>query len=110
MRILLTGATGFIGSLLSRRLVCEGHQVIAVGRSRPAAGCGDFVPWDFSAENAVTPELPHFDGIIHLAQSRNHRSLLGSSHDVFRVDILGTVALLEYAVTAGVDYFCLVSS
>jgi nucleoside-diphosphate-sugar epimerase len=110
MRILLTGATGFIGSTLSRRLVCEGHQVVSVGRSRPAAGCGDFVLWDFSTMIDPPPDLPRVDGIIHLAQSRMHRNPLGASADIVRVNILGTVAVLEYAINAGVDHFCLVSS
>jgi len=32
MRILVTGASGFAGSLLVGRLLCEGHQVRALGR------------------------------------------------------------------------------
>ncbi len=37
MKILVTGASGFIGSRLCRRLVAEGHEVVAVVRPR----CGN---------------------------------------------------------------------
>lgn len=37
MRILLTGATGFIGSAVLARLASEGHEVVALVRSRGAA-------------------------------------------------------------------------
>src|SRR5262249_38262805 len=32
MRILVTGASGFAGALLARRLLCDGHQVVAFVR------------------------------------------------------------------------------
>jgi uncharacterized protein YbjT (DUF2867 family) len=34
MRILVTGASGFVGSLLVRRLHADGHTVVALGRDR----------------------------------------------------------------------------
>ncbi len=44
-RLLLTGATGFIGAAVLRRLVAEGHEVIALhgGRNAPAETVG--VDW-----------------------------------------------------------------
>ena len=55
MRILITGATGFIGSALAARLTTEGHEVISVSRSR-TGGHVDFLidmarasPADWSA-------------------------------------------------------------
>ena len=38
MRVLITGASGFIGSALAARLVGEGHQVVSVSRNRSNPG------------------------------------------------------------------------
>ena len=37
MRVLVTGATGFVGHALVMRLLSEGHQVVAVSRSTEGA-------------------------------------------------------------------------
>ena len=35
MRVLLTGATGFLGRRVGELLVAGGHDVVAIGRSAP---------------------------------------------------------------------------
>jgi nucleoside-diphosphate-sugar epimerase len=69
MRILLTGATGFIGRRLATRLIARGDSVLAVGR-RPCriAGAEDMqVPHlePESIERAL--ERTSFDAVVHLA-------------------------------------------
>lgn len=65
--MLLTGATGFIGSAVLARLVEEGHEVVAVTRSEGPAtrrlAANRFVTVDIAS--AVRPEdwLPHLAGI-----------------------------------------------
>jgi uncharacterized protein len=59
VRILLTGATGFVGGRLRKRLVSQGHSVRAVSR-RPGA---DFDWSDASLERGVAET----DAIVHLA-------------------------------------------
>ena len=60
MKVLLTGASGFVGSHLSKRLRAAGHQVLPVSR-RPAAGGYDWS--DASLERGVLEA----DAVIHLA-------------------------------------------
>ncbi len=54
MRVLLTGATGFIGQHLHRALLAEGHEVVACSRRRPDLPCLDFFPCDFAHD--LNPE------------------------------------------------------
>jgi uncharacterized protein (TIGR01777 family) len=71
MRILITGATGFIGSHLVRRLLADGHAVVALTRNVQGArrvlpgGC-ECRAW----KPAATPKaavLEGADAVVHLA-------------------------------------------
>jgi uncharacterized protein (TIGR01777 family) len=67
MKILVSGASGLIGTALTPALVAEGH---AVGRlMRPEAGRagpGD-VAWDIGAGTIDAAALAGFDAVVHLA-------------------------------------------
>ncbi len=62
MRVLLTGATGFIGGHLLRALTAAGHEVVACGRKPPFADSG-FVPCDYAADHRPETWEPRLTGI-----------------------------------------------
>ena len=64
MKILVTGATGLVGSALVRFLAGGGHEVARLGRSGP--GAGD-IRWDPEAGVLEPDALEGFDGVVHLA-------------------------------------------
>jgi len=74
MRILVTGASGFLGQAITRHLAEQGHFVVAAGR-RPVAHCQQFVhlpeievtDWRSLADRA--------DCIIHLAAIAHTRGV-----------------------------------
>jgi nucleoside-diphosphate-sugar epimerase len=73
MRILVTGATGFIGAHLCRALVGSGHQLVALVRDPdkaaaelPASGV-ETLPGDLSLFEREDVLLPPCDLVIHLA-------------------------------------------
>lgn len=107
MRILVTGAAGFIGSHLVDRLLADGHEVIAVdnlasGRPENLDGRVELHDLDVAdpalAELAVarSPEV-----VCHLAAQVSVRlSVIDPLLDA-RTNIMGTVNVLEAARVAG---------
>jgi len=69
VKVVVTGATGFIGRPLVRALVARGHAVTALTRS--AARATDLatrvVETDLESATALTPLLANHDAVIHLA-------------------------------------------
>jgi nucleoside-diphosphate-sugar epimerase len=110
LRILVTGAAGFICSAVLRVLAARGHETIAVIRGGVApVSAAKTIHWDLERKR---PEiLPrNIDAVIHGAQSRHHRSLAPDADGMFSVNVAGTWSVLNYAATSGARRFCLLSS
>lgn len=69
MNILVTGATGFLGTHLVERLVKEGHRVRALARTAPVKELPEveYVQADLSNRGAVRASLEGVEAIYHLA-------------------------------------------
>jgi nucleoside-diphosphate-sugar epimerase len=63
MRILVTGAAGYIGSALARALAAKGHEVVATDQAAPAPVIGNIAYPQF-ARSLVTAEV---GAVFHLA-------------------------------------------
>lgn len=108
MRILVSGASGFLGRILVIRLLAAGHSVTALARPGGTIAGAETLPCDLGV---AAPKLPKgLDGVVHLAQSRAYRAFPGDAAEMFRVNVAGTQMLLEAAAEAGIDRFCLVST
>jgi nucleoside-diphosphate-sugar epimerase len=89
--IFLTGANGFVGSALLRRLLAAGFAVTVGGRRQPESDDVGFVAIDLadpSGMGAALAGLPAFDFVIHAAGSLRD--------DCNAVNHLGTRALLNH--------------
>ena len=65
MRIVVTGASGFIGQALVPRLRQENHQVLRLVRRPPTEK--DEVYWDAATAHWDADQLDGIDGVVHLA-------------------------------------------
>lgn len=110
MRVLITGGTGFVGTVLGPRLIAEGHEVYLAHRPRSVPAFGKAVEWDGKHRIDAEKFPADIDAVIHLAQARHYRSFPSDAREGFDVNVGMTFALLEWAALTGVKHFCLVSS
>lgn len=113
MKILVTGASGFIGKPLIRALKQQGNDVVGVGRQLASTNADDFlVIKDFSLKDAFLPTIGEFEVVIHLA-ARVHvmDDAVDNPLDEYRkINVEGTLNLARQAATAGVKRFIFLSS
>lgn len=111
MRILVTGANGFVGRALGDHLAAGGHVVVPVVR-RPCGLAGEVVVGDMGGETAWGETLQSCGAVVHLA-ARVH-----VMHDTATDPLAlyratntdATLNLARQAVQAGVKRFVFVSS
>ena len=97
MRILLTGATGFIGPHAVAALVSAGHEVISTSRAAAGPpGASVHVPHDFAAAPKF-PGVGRIDAIVHLAGDGNVQRAMAEPADIAQINVLGTLRALEIA-------------
>ncbi|MFM2062304.1 MAG: hypothetical protein RLZZ507_1974 [Cyanobacteriota bacterium] len=112
-KCLITGVSGLIGSHLVSELSQNWH---ITGLSRSKRIC-DLQSTEFEhlaldlSKKLDTSLLPEkIDAVIHLAQSENFREFPKLADDIFQVNTVSTLVLLDYARRAGARTFILASS
>lgn len=111
MNILVTGATGFLGSHLAKALVAQGHTVRILRRqSSKLDALGDTpVEHVIGDLNTVTPEmLMGIDWVFHTAAVADYWRT--AEDMIYKVNVEGTRQLLDAAQAAGVKRFIFTSS
>lgn len=106
MRVLVTGITGFVGHHLARLLQDEGHEVtgLVLGRDEPVPD-GVTVQWgDITDPAAVSAAVAAArpDGVLHLAGASSVGASFANPLGTWRINLDGTLAVLEAVRTAEV--------
>jgi nucleoside-diphosphate-sugar epimerase len=101
----VTGAGGFIGNAICRRVASEGAEVLGLdidpARADLVRAAGaDFVEVDVAEREALGPALDRVDLVVHTAALVRE---WGPMDDFVRVNVAGTAHLLDACAEAGVD-------
>ena len=112
-KILLTGASGFVGSAVARKLVEAGYSVRALVRTTSPrahlAGLGlDFFEGDLRDRNSVGRAIAGMRYIFHVAA--DYRLWASDPNEIFASNVEGTRNLMEGAMNAGVERVVYTSS
>lgn len=127
MKILVTGAAGFIGSHLCERLIDEGRQVVGLDNFDPfydtaikrrnlnallACDLFELVEGDIRDAGCVESVLARggFEAIVHLAARAGVRPSIADPVGYMDVNINGTVVMLEAARKYNIKKFVFASS
>lgn len=107
MKVLVTGATGFIGKNLVNRLLKDKYSVLCVSRKKIVKGTfqGDIenIVLDLQQIDKIEDKMKEVDIIIHMAAQLGH---YGIPYDYYyKINYLATAKLAKLAVKYNVKQF-----
>jgi len=113
-RVLVTGANGFIGTIICKQLVLEGYSVVAATRKSEVSlpDCRMVVVGSVGAETDWSEALIGVSAVIHLVgvAHTSCADAVDKTNYYHSVNALGTLNLAEQCEQAGVKNFVFMSS
>jgi len=109
--ILVTGGSGFIGSITCKLLVDSGYNVINIDRTKRKLEGVTQYPFDIDNHQLKgILELTKPDAIIHLAADHSVPKSLQDPSSTYFNNVANSISLLKFAIETGVKYFVFSSS
>ncbi len=113
MKALVTGATGFVGSAVAKKLVEQGHTVKAL--VRPSSVLKNIEGLDVEPVMGDLTDMPSLknalrgcDTLFHVAA--DYRLWVPEPEEIYRANVQGTENIILAALDAGVERICYTSS
>lgn len=110
MNIFLTGGSGDVGSLLTRALVAQGHNVTSIDVATPKVTPTRFVAGSITDRAALAQAMQGIDCVIHIAAWHGVHETTRSVAEFHDLNVTGTFNTLQAAVDAGATQFIFISS
>ena len=109
--ILVTGGSGFIGSVTCKLLVDSGYNVINIDRvKRQQEGVTQY-PFDIDNHQLKgVIELTKPDAVIHLAADHSVPLSIQDPASTYANNVANSISLLNHSINAGVKHFIFSSS
>jgi dihydroflavonol-4-reductase len=113
MKTLVTGATGFVGSAVLRKLIAAGHEVRVLARHtsdpRNLAGLDvEMIEGDLTDADSLRRAVTGCNRLFHVAA--DYRLWIPNPDAMYQTNVVGTVNLLRHAAAAGVERIVYTSS
>jgi len=107
MKVLVTGASGFIGQHVVKALGEAEHHVVGLDLGEPTDGC---IEWKHADITCPLEKIPHLDVVVHLAAMANPRTCDSYPDRAFNSNVNGTHQVLKMALESGAKKFVFSSS
>ena len=106
MKTLITGASGFVGSAVLRQLIKDGHEVRALVRHGSDRRNLEGVPAELFEGDLADPDslrsaAAGCNALFHVAA--DYRLWIPDPDAMYRINVEGTVKLLQHAFDSGVE-------
>jgi dihydroflavonol-4-reductase len=113
MKILVTGATGFVGHHVARELAAQGASLrLLVRKSSNLSNlegiAGETCTGDLSAPESIRPAIDGCEAVMHVAA--DYRLWIPDPQSMYKANVDGTRELLRMAREAGIRRFVYTSS
>lgn len=110
LRVLITGASGFVGSAVVEKCLSAGMSVVPTGRSAAAVPIEGYFTADITAPDSLSEAMRNVDSVVHIAGLAHQFHKSQDPLPFFEINLKGTNNVARSAAAAGVRHFVFIST